>query len=211
VISVGVCGTSGYSAAEWASPQPDPCWDPSLLEAHSRWGGGRELSYAELVRFVGLLTELQRAADTMETHLLGKLPQTLLQADKAHWAERKERAERAEMEGDTSQCSPLHSWTVYLAGNPHFVTMDDLYGEGASNISSSLDYDGSSTFRLHLPAALNAPFVAAYVAVAGMAPHGWVYIKLLEYTDWRNRQYLVDSKISTRPVGWTVSASTVPH
>jgi hypothetical protein len=196
----------GYSAKEWTSTKPDPCWSPILLEAHRRWCGGRELSYGELVRFPGLLGDLQRAADAMEAHLLKQLPEDLIEAERKHWLK------DGVKDGKTCECSPLQNWINHLIDNAQLVDSiyppDDPDFKGDSRVYSGRDYDGQYAFNLPLPETLNSPFVAAYTAVAGTLPQGWVYIKLLVYTNWRNKQYNVEGKM--RSAGWTVSLTAIP-
>ena len=61
-IDLGALGLgtvqTGYTGGEWAAASPPPGGE-AMNAAHARWGGGKELSYAELEELLALMFTLQ--------------------------------------------------------------------------------------------------------------------------------------------------------
>lgn len=84
---VWLCNMGSFSVGEWAAPTPQARWPPALVAAHARWGGGRDLSRAELEAFLDVLLELRAAAEACGEELVATFPLAAVrQADARFYA-----------------------------------------------------------------------------------------------------------------------------
>jgi hypothetical protein len=85
---------TGFFAAEWAQevpPEPPATW----AAAHAKYGGGRELNYAELKDLMDLIFRLQEQSESIVAAMLPQVPSQILPTYSA-WVEMYSQLSRGE-------------------------------------------------------------------------------------------------------------------
>lgn len=188
--------TLGYTALAWATVTPDPQWalqQPALVDAHSRWGGGRVLPASELCALLMTYAELQDLSDKVVAEMLRQLPHDLLAQDAATTAmnERSKAAAQARFSagaGGSSfieqELSSLDKWAQSFIRAPQTISFLET-PEGGMRIFSNAAYAGPSPISITISPHIISALSAKWFMLTGQAFAAHQCFAMLSYRAWR--------------------------
>ena len=189
---------SSYIALEWARKEPHADWAPELIQAHSRWGGCKELPLEELGAFIDCWLGVQAAGQALLAALLPSLPSELVDAQ-----------EKWQQIGDkgpgSASASPISEWGRSCLDCLSGVTYSSSSRQFASNESWT---GGGGAFSVTLPQAEADKLDSALAAVTGARLNAGVIASLLRHLGWEGRttQNALQSRTQEEAApGWTLS------
>lgn len=146
-VDLGALGTAsvatGYTGGEWASASPPStsAWTEPMLAAHAKWGGGKELSYAELEEFLDLIFRTQDLATEIGLEVQRQIP-----GGRDETAEGLVSTEAGSNLLDQEYVDHVHSWSVEALASADACNLVDV-DQGPAFIRSSPAYTGSAPYR----------------------------------------------------------------
>ena len=184
---------------------------PSLrVQAHAALGGGKELTVAEFQLFFDRLFTLQYLTDRVVEALLVGLPETVRAAQKA-WDERFKSVAERQSAGDAPvrmPDHPLQHWVDSVLVDGGGGVSIDRSREGAVALRTNPSWSGAP-FSIELPDDVYKPFARAYAGLTGVQPFPFVFLRAVQYKDWRNARFHEDESFAAG--GWALSAVVMPH
>jgi hypothetical protein len=206
----------GYTAREWETPHESD--DPHPLSpfdrAQRRWGGGIDISRAELEIFIDKLFLLQELSTALAVEMEAQLPPELVAQENESAA-----TEAAWVAGGgeprVHDSSPRQRWFDMLKKHPHWATMTVLGDKGAIIQSHPRNFPsdaGWGPFAFTVSNPVFADFCRVHVEVTGCSPCSGTLISILGFgSQWAKIGLIHEGTGLIQACGWAFVAGTIPH
>eukprot|EP00760_Papus_ankaliazontas_P003352 PhM_4_TR1156/c0_g1_i1/m.11357 len=199
-----MCSEKVCTASEWCAAVPKEAWSEPFRSHHARFGGGRAFQRSETASLLAKLFTLQCVSTALAKSFVTSLPPPAQVAEE-QWAKQLVTLVQRRSESEMG-ISPVMMMTQKMLGMPASTscTIDEANGIRL-HTTEMAQAMGVAAFDVSASAETSTAFLTMYRELIGCDPSATVLLCLLHNVHWRE---LANGGM---PVGWVMSALTIPH